>query len=88
MCARARARVCVWGGVLARCHVPLDHTHLPSSPTQPHARTKLHLTGPLFDQSIEAFDFYNLELSDTNVVDHNTHDYASQQGVTYAVQPC
>ena len=23
--------------------------------------------------------FYNLELADTNVVDHNTHDYSSQQ---------
>jgi hypothetical protein len=23
-------------------------------------------------------DFYNLELKDTNVVDHNTHDYSSQ----------
>lgn len=22
--------------------------------------------------------FYNLELSDTNVVDHNTHDYSQQ----------
>lgn len=33
-------------------------------------------------------DFYNLELSDTNVVDHNTHDYAKQQGVTYTVLEC
>ena len=23
--------------------------------------------------------FYNLELADTNVVDHNTHDYSMQQ---------
>jgi hypothetical protein len=23
-------------------------------------------------------DFYNLELKDTNVEDHNTHDYSSQ----------
>jgi hypothetical protein len=43
-------------------------------------------SGPLFDGE-EAFDFYNLELSDTNVVDHNTHDYASE-GRTYTVLAC
>ncbi|KAL4430401.1 hypothetical protein ABPG77_002207 [Micractinium sp. CCAP 211/92] len=39
--------------------------------------------GPLFDG--EQADFYNLELSDTNVVDHNTHDYGSQQGLAFEV---
>ncbi len=29
--------------------------------------------GPLFEE--DSMAFYNLELSDTNVVDHNTHDY-------------
>ena len=29
-------------------------------------------------------DFYNLELKDTNVVDHNTHDY-SPQGVRFEI---
>jgi ureidoglycolate hydrolase len=29
--------------------------------------------GPLFDG--DGMDFYNLELSDTNITDHNTHDY-------------
>ncbi|MCC5625806.1 Ureidoglycolate hydrolase, partial [Nostoc sp. CHAB 5715] len=29
--------------------------------------------GPHFDH--EAVDFYNLELADTNVVDHFTHDF-------------
>jgi hypothetical protein len=43
--------------------------------------------GPLFDGS-EHMDFYNLELSDTNVVDHNTHDYASANRVTYRVLEC
>uniref|UniRef100_A0A383WDS5 Ureidoglycolate hydrolase n=1 Tax=Tetradesmus obliquus TaxID=3088 RepID=A0A383WDS5_TETOB len=43
--------------------------------------------GPLFDGA-EQMDFYNLELSDTNVVDHNTHDYASANGVTYRVLDC
>jgi hypothetical protein len=42
--------------------------------------------GPLFVGSAHA-DFYNLELSDTNVVDHNTHDYfkASAQPCEYMV---
>lgn len=30
--------------------------------------------GPLFDDD-DHMDFFNLELSDTNVVDHNTHVY-------------
>jgi hypothetical protein len=29
-------------------------------------------------------DFYNLELSDTNVVDHNTHDYR-KDGIEFLV---
>jgi hypothetical protein len=32
--------------------------------------------GPLFDDEFQ--DFYNLELKDTNVTDHNTHDYKTQ----------
>jgi len=37
--------------------------------------------GPLFESS-DFMDFYNLELADTNVTDHNTHDYkaAGQPG--------
>jgi hypothetical protein len=30
--------------------------------------------GPLFEGE-DSMAFYNLELADTNVVDHNTHDY-------------
>ncbi len=30
-------------------------------------------------------DFYNLELSDTNVTDHNTHDYKKAAGIEYLV---
>jgi len=30
-------------------------------------------------------DFYNLELSDTNVTDHNTHVYSSKDGVAFDV---
>lgn len=41
--------------------------------------------GPLFDDS-DFMDFYNLELSDTNQVDHNTHIYSKQDGVQYEVQ--
>lgn len=36
--------------------------------------------GPLFDES-EFMDFYNLELSDTNVVDHNTHVYDTRYAI-------
>ena len=32
----------------------------------------------------EYMDFYNLELADTNVVDHNTHDY-QEEGLVYEV---
>lgn len=41
--------------------------------------------GPLFNAS-ESMDFYNLELSDTNQVDHNTHVYSKQDGLQYEVQ--
>jgi hypothetical protein len=44
------------------------------------------IVGPLFDEA-EEFDFYNLELSDTNVVDHNTHDY-NMHGTKYTVLKC
>ncbi len=30
-------------------------------------------------------DFYNLELSDTNVTDHNTHDYRRSNGLEFEV---
>lgn len=40
--------------------------------------------GPLFDGHTH-MDFYNLELSDTNVVDHNTHDYKKSQSIQYEV---
>lgn len=46
-------------------------------------RRCLGVAGPLFDA--ETASFYNLELSDTNVVDHNTHDYAKEQGLTFEV---
>jgi hypothetical protein len=32
--------------------------------------------------------FYNLELSDTNVVDHNTHDYAASNGLSFTLKEC
>lgn len=34
--------------------------------------------GPFFD-GVDGMDFYNLELSDTNVTDHNTHVFPNQQ---------
>ena len=39
--------------------------------------------GPYFDH--EAVDFYNLELSDTNVVDHFTYDFATQQHLKFEI---
>ena len=41
--------------------------------------------GPLISDS-ESMDFYNLELSDTNQVDHNTYVYSKQDGLQYEVQ--
>ncbi|XP_047054873.1 uncharacterized protein LOC124661055 [Lolium rigidum] len=49
---------------------------------------KLHTgtwhAGPLF--KAHAVDFYNLELSDTNVVDHTTHYFEKQDGVTFVIE--
>lgn len=39
--------------------------------------------GPLFDG--DGMDFYNLELADTNVVDHNAHDYTSE-GISFCIE--
>lgn len=41
--------------------------------------------GPLFDDSDE-MDFYNLELADTNVVDHNTHVYKDTDEPEFALE--
>ena len=38
--------------------------------------------GPLFDNT-DHMDFYNLELADTNVTDHNTHIYADHDGFVF-----
>lgn len=42
--------------------------------------------GPLFD-SADHMDFYNLELSDTNQSDHNTHVYSTKDGLQFMVAP-
>ena len=39
--------------------------------------------GPYFDD--EAIDFYNLELSDTNVVDHFTYNFAAKQSIQFEI---
>ncbi|MGF1482406.1 MAG: ureidoglycolate lyase [Cyanophyceae cyanobacterium] len=39
--------------------------------------------GPYFDHDI--VDFYNLELSDTNVVDHFTHDFLNSHSLEFAI---
>ncbi|CAO2197059.1 unnamed protein product [Urochloa humidicola] len=40
--------------------------------------------GPLF--RADAMDFYNLELSNTNEVDHTTHRFRKHDGVTFVVE--
>lgn len=40
--------------------------------------------GPLFD--VKALDFYNLELSDTNVVDHTTHDFSKEDNLLFVIE--
>jgi ureidoglycolate hydrolase len=39
--------------------------------------------GPYFEQ--EAIDFYNLELTDTNLVDHHTCDLKSTYGIEFEI---
>lgn len=42
--------------------------------------------GPLFEKDIAYMDFVNLELSNTNVEDHNTH-YYSPQNLSFVIIP-
>ena len=50
---------------------------------------KLHAgtwhAGPLFPEP-DKVNFYNLELSDTNVIDHNTHRYLQGDGIVFELQ--
>ncbi|MFW6359748.1 MAG: ureidoglycolate lyase, partial [Chroococcales cyanobacterium] len=39
--------------------------------------------GPYFD--FEVVDFYNLELKDTNIVDHFTHDFSKSHSLTFEI---
>jgi ureidoglycolate hydrolase len=39
--------------------------------------------GPLFEG--DPIDFYNLELSDTNIVDHFTYDFRKERGVEFNI---
>ena len=39
--------------------------------------------GPYFEQS--SLDFYNLELSDTNIVDHDTYSFAQQDNLEFEI---
>ncbi|MEL6438388.1 MAG: ureidoglycolate lyase [Cyanobacteria bacterium J06621_8] len=39
--------------------------------------------GPYFDHDV--VDFYNLELSDTNVVDHFTHNFLAKQNIQFEI---
>ncbi|XP_027366722.1 uncharacterized protein LOC113872993 [Abrus precatorius] len=39
--------------------------------------------GPLF--KADTMDFYNLELSNTNVIDHTTHNFKTNDGVIFSI---
>ncbi|HIK34010.1 MAG TPA: ureidoglycolate lyase [Oscillatoriales cyanobacterium M59_W2019_021] len=39
--------------------------------------------GPLFDA--ESINFYNLELSDTNITDHFTYDFLKNDGISFEI---
>lgn len=39
--------------------------------------------GPYFDR--ETIDFYNLELSDTNLTDHDTYDFGASEGIEFTL---
>ncbi|KAL1360095.1 uncharacterized protein [Arachis hypogaea] len=39
--------------------------------------------GPIFKE--DAMDFYNLELSNTNVIDHTTHSFKKDNGVVFLI---
>ena len=66
---------------------PLQQSPYPPPPlptsTHPHRVCHPLRAGPLFDSSSQ--DFYNLELADTNVVDHNTWHYARDEGLRFEV---
>ncbi|MFM7353830.1 MAG: Ureidoglycolate hydrolase, partial [Microcystis aeruginosa] len=38
---------------------------------------------PLFDQP--TIDFYNLELSDTNIIDHFTYNFFQEQSIEFEI---
>ncbi|XP_020208378.1 uncharacterized protein LOC109793319 [Cajanus cajan] len=40
--------------------------------------------GPLF--KADSMDFYNLELSNTNEIDHTTHNFKKDNGVTFLIE--
>lgn len=40
--------------------------------------------GPLFDYA-DHMDFFNLELADTNVTDHNTYNLERDRGISFVV---
>lgn len=59
------------------------HPFHPRSPLTPTHRRQSSQAGPFFES--EHASFFNLELHDTNVVDHNTHEYGAE-GVRCVIQ--
>ena len=56
---------------------------IPAHADPPTHRRQYSQAGPFFES--EHASFFNLELHDTNVVDHNTHDYGTE-GVRCVIQ--
>uniref|UniRef100_J3L5I9 Ureidoglycolate hydrolase n=1 Tax=Oryza brachyantha TaxID=4533 RepID=J3L5I9_ORYBR len=69
------------------CYLPPDPAEVCVFRVSGSKFLKLHIgtwhAGPLF--KADAVDFYNLELSNTNIVDHTTHDF-SKDGVTFVIE--
>ncbi|KAJ6432805.1 hypothetical protein OIU84_019938 [Salix udensis] len=44
-----------------------------------------HFYVPPAVDKVQTMDFYNLELSNTNVVDHTTHNFKQQDGIVFVI---
>lgn len=70
------ARFCLQSTLIRIMHLPWSVFLFILAPMECRA-------GPLFEADF--MDFYNLELADTNDVDHNTHHYDTEDGLQYVV---
>ena len=79
-------RPCQWcrpRSILSFLSIIDPRSSLPAHADPPTHRRQYSQAGPFFES--EHASFFNLELHDTNVVDHNTHDYGTE-GVRCVIQ--